>query len=269
MDPGGGRLSAGTRPVSGPCRRRWGRRGVLLTGLCLCLAGLLPGLAGASDVPADIRISDLDGREHRLEQMWSRRPLLLTLYYTRCPGVCTPYLMGLAETLERLGGAGDDYDVLALPFDPEDGPAQVRAHAERFGLLGRPGWIFATAEAVSLAELADSFGFWYRLDAARQQYDHPAMTAVVSGGRVVRVLEGSPVSTRALRETLWELQGHFVPTYTLPGRDSLLSCLAYDPVTGRARPNWGLLVLCLPALLAFAVVGLMFARARPGQSAPD
>ena len=229
----------------------------------LCLAAALaspPVQAQAVTLVPDIRVLDIDGRDYWLAELWAERPLLVTLFYTRCVGVCSPYLLSLAETMAAYGGAGRDYDVLALSFDPEDVADEVRVHAGRLGLAGKPGWLFATAAAADVKALADVFGFWYRLDAMRRQYDHPAMTGVVVDGRVVRVLKGNPVNGRAFLETLWELKGNFVPTYAMPGRQALLSCLQYDPITGRARPNWGLLVLSLPGLVALGLTGLIFAR---------
>lgn len=242
--------------------RRSAWRRLALAGLLLCGPATQAFAARVQDVPGDLQVLTLNSGKRTLEELWSRRPLLVTLYYTRCPGVCSPYLLALAESLELLGGAGRDYDVLALSFDPLDGPEQVRDHADGFGLLDRPGWIVATADPEQVARLADTFGFWYHLDSELGQYDHPAMTAVLSGGRILRVLEGNPASLRSLRESLWELQGHFVPSYAEPGKQSLFSCLAYDPVTGRTRPNWGLLLLILPALAAFGSVGLLFMRER-------
>jgi cytochrome oxidase Cu insertion factor (SCO1/SenC/PrrC family) len=255
-------------PTTEQPRCRQPRRAAWLAGLCAISSALLPGAPKAAEVPADLVVIGLDGQSHTLEALWSLRPLLVTLYYTRCPGVCTPYLLALADTLGALGGAGRDYDILALSFDPRDQAEQVRAHAERFGLLKRPGWIFATADAKHVAALADAFGFWYRLDASRQDYDHPTMVAALYGGQILRVLEGSPVSARSIRETLWEMQGHFVPSYALPDGETLFSCLAYDPVTGRERPNWGLLVLAVPCLATLGIVSLMFLGAgkRPSQS---
>lgn len=224
--------------------------------------------AGAREAPtAPVAVSDavielLDGRVRRLADLWGESPLLVTLYYTRCSGVCTPYLLSLGEAERAFGRVPADYRILALSFDAQDGLSQVRAYADGLGLNGRPRWSFGLAAPEVIDGLAAAFGFWYRLDAGREQYDHPAMTGVVIDGRVRRVLQGHPVNPRAFRELMWELQGRFVPAYTIPGRETLLGCLQYDPVTGRARLDWGLLLLALPGTAALALSALVFGRAR-------
>lgn len=247
---------------------RWIRSSRVLVALCALVAFVPEAKAEASGFVPDIPVRTIDGREATLSELWSQRPLLITLFYTRCVGVCSPYLLSLAETIAANGGVATAYNVLALSFDPDDDEEAVRDYARRMGLVGKPGWHVATAAPRDVSALADALGFWYRPDAARGQFDHPALTgAITMGGRVVRILEGIPVNPRAFRETLWELRGNFVPTYAMPNRNTLLSCFDYDPVTGRARPNWGLLVLVTPALVAFAVSVLIFARS-PKTSLP-
>jgi hypothetical protein len=39
------------------------------------------------------------------------------------------------------------------------------------------GWTFAALSTNDIQRLASAVGFWYRWDATRQQFDHPAMLA--------------------------------------------------------------------------------------------
>jgi cytochrome oxidase Cu insertion factor (SCO1/SenC/PrrC family) len=230
----------------------------------------LPGAAAQTQgVVPDITVTTAMGQTASLSEFWSVRPVLLTLFYTRCVGVCSPYVLSLAETVAAQGGAGTAYDLLAISFDPADDATAVAAYAARFGLATRSGWTFATANAEDITALAAAIGFWFKPDTTRGQFDHPALTVALRDGRVVRTLEGIPINPRAFRETLWELRGNFVPTYALPGQGSLLSCFEYDAVSGKARPHWGLLVLVAPAILAIVTCILIFARApRPRDQAP-
>ncbi|MCC6202956.1 MAG: SCO family protein [Gammaproteobacteria bacterium] len=267
-------MGQGPRRLTGPqdelvpgCRQR--PRQLLWALAAVCFLGFAPASAQSPGAVPDITVRLVSGRSATLSELWASRPLLLALFYTRCVGVCSPYLLSLAETVAAQGGAGTAYDLLALSFDPADDAAAVAAYAARFGLDGRAGWNFATANAEDITALAAAIGFWFKPDTARGQFDHPALTVAIRDGRVVRALEGIPVNARAFRETLWELRGNFVPTYAMPGQNTLLSCFEYDAVTGKARPNWGLLLLVMPALVALAACVVIFAFApRRPDSAP-
>lgn len=241
------------------CRQRPRRSLWVLAASCFLVAA--SALAQSPGALPDITVTTAAGRTAPLSEFWSARPLLLTFFYTRCVGVCSPYVLSLAETVAAQGGAGAAYDLLAISFDPADDAATVGAYAARFGLATRTGWTFATASADDVAALTTAVGFWFKLDPARGQYDHPAMTFAIRDGRIVRALQGIPVNARAFREALWELRGNFVPTYALPGQNTLLSCFEYDAVTGAPRMNWGLLVLVTPAFLAIVICVLIFTRA--------
>lgn len=240
--------------------------------LALLVAPVMAAFAAAPaedtpGLPADLVVETIDGEELRLEALWQERPLLVTLYYTRCSGVCVPYLLSLGRIANAGAEAERPYTVLALSFDPADGLADVRAQAEALGLAGKPGWRFGVADPEGVRALTAALGFRYGFDRHRKQYDHEAMTAAIIDGRVVRVLRGNPVNARAFRELLWELHGNYVPTYTLPSGAALGRCLDYDPITGETHVGRGLLLLVLPAVLALSVSGLVFrgwGRFNPG-----
>jgi protein SCO1/2 len=194
----------------------------------------------------DAELTDAAGAPRRLSELWRRRPLIVTLVFARCALICPPYLRSLARAVDAVGGAGEQFDVVVLSFDPRDTPEEMAALAVRLGLDGEPGWTFGTTSPAAAAGLADSIGAWVRWDPAGVAADHPAMLAAVDGGRLVRLLVGATVPPRRLREVVWELRHELVPSYPLPSERVLFRCFRYRPETGGVAVDWGFLLLLAP-----------------------
>lgn len=205
----------------------------------------------------DIPLRLADGRSVRFSDLARDRPILVTFFYRRCSGICTPLLAWVRDAVREVGGLGVDYRVLSLSFDDADTVADVRAQAEAFGLLHAAGWSFAVAERDAVAQIAGALDFWYRRDPVTRQFDHPGLVVAVDGGRVVRAFVGDPGGGGRLRSMVWELRGNFIPFYRIPGQTAL-GCLAFDPRTGVTRLDWGLLLLALPAAAALGGALVVF-----------
>jgi cytochrome oxidase Cu insertion factor (SCO1/SenC/PrrC family) len=205
----------------------------------------------------DILLHSADGRVVPLSQLWREKPLLLTFYYRRCAGSCTPFLEWVRDAVRTVGGLGRDYRILALTFDDSETSADLRAQAVALRLEGTPDWQFAVASKEEVARLAAGLDYSYRLDPSTGQYDHNSLLVGIEQGRVVRALLGTPQGSARLRELVWELRGSFVPVYQLPGR-ALLRCLTFDPRSGRMQLDWGLLLLVFPASGAISAALLLF-----------
>ena len=77
------------------------------------------------------------GSERRLSSLWREGPLLLTLVFTRCAGVCSPYLRALHAADAQLG-APTDVRRVVLSFDPRDTPEDLRRTAAHLDVSDRP-----------------------------------------------------------------------------------------------------------------------------------
>ena len=209
----------------------------------------------------DIPLLLADGSQARLSDLWRERPLLVTFFYRRCNGICTPFLEWLRDASRQAGGLGRDYRVLALSFDDADAARDVRAQAAALDLLQSPDWYFAVTDRDALARIAGALDFWYRFDPAIRQYDHNALLVGIERGRVVRALVAGGGDGARIRELVWEIRGSFIPFYALPGQ-SALKCFAFDAGSGKTRMDWGMLLLVLPALSALLAAGGVFARGR-------
>lgn len=193
--------------------------------------------------------------------------LLLALAFTRCSGLCTPFLASLASA-EAIAGAGESggesgVRTLVLSIDPRDTVADMSAMAARFGLANDPAWAFGVAAPADIAVLAGAVGFTYAWDETKREYDHPGLLVALRSGKVVRLLGGAEIHPARLQEVVRELRGEFVGTYPLPGR-VLLRCFEYDAAKGQYSLGWGFFALLVPGVCAFAGAGAVFGMARRG-----
>lgn len=229
-----------------------------------------PGAA----VPLDLVFRDESGAAVPLRRFFHGAPVLLVLEYLHCPNLCGLVLGGLATSLGKLPLiAGRDYQVLAVSFDPQEGPADAaRSKAEyeaRFGTAGGVArWHFLTGEPGAVARLAAAVGFRYRYDKAIGQYAHPSGVTLLSPqGIVSRYLLGVDQPPFALRLAIAAASNGAVAA---PAAKLLLLCFCYDPQTGRYTPiimRLTTIACCATALALAAGVGIALWRERRRRSA--
>jgi cytochrome oxidase Cu insertion factor (SCO1/SenC/PrrC family) len=241
-----------------------------LIGATLLLLASLTGIApsrGQREIPPDedrflneplpdIELETASGVHVSLSSLARDRPLLFTFVFTRCAGVCSPFLTSW-RAADRSVSSPRTFRRLVLSFDPRDTPADMDAFAHHLGADEDPDWTFAIASPSEIQRLANATGFWYDWDESRQQFDHPAMMAAARDGRLVRLLVGGIVSPRRLDDLMREAVGEFVPSYPLPGR-VLFRCVQFDASTGRLTLAWGFLLLFLPLVVSGVVTSAMF-----------
>jgi protein SCO1/2 len=204
----------------------------------------------------DIALTTAAGNRATLSSVARGRPLLFTFVFTRCPGVCSPFLASWRRADQSVP-ASRSFHRLVLSFDPRDTAADMSTLADHLGLSTNPDWTFAIASRGDVTSLAAATGFWWDWDASRQQFDHPAMIAAVRDGRLVRLLVGGSVSPRRLDDLLREAHGEFVASYPLPGRVRF-RCVQFDATTGRVTLDWGFLLLLVPVAAAGLITLALF-----------
>jgi len=200
--------------------------------------GLDPHL-GAS-LPLDAVFRDDTGAARPLGEWLDGRPAVLALVYFGCPMLCGQVLEAMTASLKPLSlDVGRDFDVLAVSFDPRDGPEAARAKkAEAIRRYGRPGtdagWRFLTGDAEAIRRLTDAVGFRYAWDAAGAQFAHVAVVTVVTpDGRLARYFPGIEYPPRDVRLALVEASAGRIGTAV---DRLLLFCYHWDAATGRYTP---------------------------------
>jgi cytochrome oxidase Cu insertion factor (SCO1/SenC/PrrC family) len=143
----------------------------------------------------DIGLQYADGSNGRLSDLWAERPVFITLVFSRCAGICSPYLGLLKQTVEQVGSSGESYQMVVISFDSRDGPDDMMALAEHHELEADRGWTFAApASREESAALCRSLDFDFRWDDERRQYNHPAVTVALRAGKFVRLTMGEEIS---------------------------------------------------------------------------
>lgn len=205
----------------------------------------------------DLQLSDQLGRPFRLAEL-AGRPLVLSLVYTHCYDVCSGLTLHLRDVVrvarETLGTAR--FSVLTVGFDvSRDTTASMLAYGLDRG-IDDPDWRFASADAATIARLADAVGFTWTATATGFQHV-TQVTVVDADGIVVRQVYGQDFRPPELVEPLKSLVlARGLDRSTVSGvLDSVrLFCAAYDPVSGRYVFDYSMIVAAMPALLLLGMV---------------
>lgn len=167
------------------------------------------------------------------------KPVVLTLIYFDCPMLCSLVQNGVIKALNDTGLVlGRDYQGLTVSFNPKDTPREAiekqRGYLQSLKGAERAAvtdWPFLTGGPEGIRALADAVGFKYRYDPASQQFEHPAVSLVLTAdGRISRYLYGVEPVPRDLKLAILEASQGKVGT-TLDR--VLLKCFRYDPASRR------------------------------------
>lgn len=189
-----------------------------------------------------------------IESLYNQKPLLLALVFTRCAGICNPFLLQLKENLQFTAKYGS-FNILILSFDPQDTKEDMRLLAGRYSLENDKQWIFAVTD--SIENLNQSVSFFPVWNSVSNQFDHDALLVGINNeGCITKKLIGMR-GGHDLDLLINSMQNVFSPTYRLPGKNVLFSCFNYNPKTGKNTPGLGLLFIALPAILTILVIAII------------
>lgn len=191
-----------------------------------------------AQVPLGTVLRDEAGREVRLSAFFHPgRPVLLAPVYYRCPMLCTQILSGMVSALKVISlNPGQDFEVVALSFDPKDTAELAAAKKENYLRRYRRadtanGWHFLTGDEASVRALTDAIGFHYKYDPNTGQYAHASAIVILTPeGAVSKYFYGVEYSPRDIRLGLVEASHNKIGT---PADEVLLFCFHYDPATGK------------------------------------
>ena len=190
-----------------------------------------------STISLDLHFRDENGKDVRLADYFSKKPVILVLGYYGCPMLCTLVLNGMVEGLQDIRWTiGKDYDVINVSIDPHETPdlaaAKKRSYLKRYGRdIAESGWHFLTGDSSSIQRLADEVGFRYAYDSASKQYAHPSGLVVLTpDGKISRYLFGVTFSPRELYLSLETASSRKIGSRI---QDLILLCFHYRPITGR------------------------------------
>lgn len=232
---------------------------IVLTVIAICFVHMVIAQTSSTGIEEETniyeKIFDAPLRVSGDQQMtftalYHQKPMLVALIFTRCAGICSPFLVELKDNLQ----VTDDksFNILVISFDPRDNLDDMNNVAHRFGLENDPRWIFAVTD--SIEQLNQSIGFYPIWDNVTDQYDHDALlVGVNTEGYITKKLIGIR-KKHDLDLLISSVNNVFSPTYRLPNKNSLFSCFNYDPKTGKNTPGLGLLFIGLPAVLTILML---------------
>lgn len=181
-------------------------------------------------VPGTLTFRDESGQPVTLQSLYGKTTILTLVYYS-CPGICTPLLNGLQDTLDRVDLApGKDYQVVTISFDVNDTPALATKKRQTYlDLFSKPyppsAWRFLTGDQAAIAAVTDAVGFRYKKEG--KDFNHPGVLIVLSpDGKVMRYLEGITFMPFDVKLAVIEAtKGKPMPTVNRV----LAFCYSYDP----------------------------------------
>ncbi len=214
-------------------------------------------------LPLDAELSDEQGQKVRLGQYFQGdKPVVLAFVYYSCTMLCNEVLNGLTGTLKKISlNIGDDFQVVAISFDPRDTPEIARgkrqSYIERYGggdgAAG--GWHFLTGDPDIVRQITEAAGFHYAWDDKTQQYAHAGGIQVATpDGEMAKYFYGIDYKPQDLKFALMEASHKTIGS---PTDQLLLYCYHYDPATG----SYGfaiLRILRVAGLLTIGGLGLLF-----------
>ena len=230
-------------------------------------------------VPLDLVFRDETGKTVRLADYFKDKPVILNFVYYKCRDLCPLLLDGVVRSLRALSfDAGNQFDVLTVSFDPNDGPALAAAKkADLVEKYSRPGggagWYFLTGDEASIQRLTQSVGFRYNYDARTGEFGHATgIILLTPEGRTSRYFYGIDFSPRDLRLGLIEAAAEKIGS---PIDQLLLFCYHYDPAAGKysllvtrvIQVAAGATVLALAAFISVMLLRERKANSRFGHSA--
>jgi protein SCO1/2 len=161
------------------------------------------------------------------------KPVLLTMVYYRCPGICNYLLNGFVNSARSLEfEPGTDYEIVTVSMNHREGPdlalAKKDTYVRQLGRLGsEAGWHWLVGAEDQIAKLAEQIGFRYAYDEASGEYAHSsALFVLTADGRLSQVLYGVDFPYRDLRLALVEASEGKIGTIL---DRVMLFCYQYDP----------------------------------------
>lgn len=211
-------------------------------------------------IPLDLVLKDEDGKDVTLRSLLGK-PVVLSLNYFRCAGICTPQLNGMVEVFGRSKVTpGVEFTVVTVSFDERDTwEMAAMKRANYLKQIERPiqpsGWRFLTGPASASKALADSVGFKFKQQG--DEFIHAGALMVLSPeGKVTRYMYGVNYLPADLELAVQEAaKGEVRPSIS----KWLKICFSTDP-SGRATVFSFTRTAAVLLILGAIVFGIFAAR---------
>ena len=225
-------------------------------------------------IPLDgLEFRDEEGKKIVLRDVFDK-PVVLTLVYFRCPGICTPLLQQLGEVVGDCDlEPGKDYRLITISFDPSDDPGLAKLKRENMlAAISKPvppdAWRFLTGDPGNIHKVAEAVGFRYMPDKTGVDFVHPTALIFISPkGKISRYLEGTRFNAADVKLAVLDASKGQARSFMKRVQQF---CYAYDPAGGKYVLKLNRIILAITAafVLAFAAL-LVFGRKTSRRSVPS
>jgi protein SCO1/2 len=254
----------------------------------LLIVAVLPGAAsfGQANQPPEVGIeehlgevidlepytfTDESGKKIALKELFDR-PVVLTLVYFRCPGICTPLLNDLAHAVDLCDlKPGEDYRLVTVSFDPGD--TSDLAFNKKKTLLATmkekevppDSWRFLTGDEDNIKRLTEAVGFRYKKDKNQVDYVHAGVvTFLAANGKIVRYLHGTEFNPADLKLAVIDAKEGRARSFM---QKITKLCFAYDPESRGYVLQMNRVILGITVVFVMAFGAFLLLKGR-GRSRP-
>lgn len=186
----------------------------------------------------EIKFKNEKGEEVVLSQFFTKgHPVVLTMAYSKCPGLCGVVLNALLDSMKGLDWTpGEQYTVVNVSLDPEEtvelSNEKKESYVKAFTRPGQEqkineGWHFLTGSEANIKRLASEIGFGYKWVEEEAQFAHGAAAFVLTPeGIISRILYGISYRSADLKLSLLEASNGKIGTIV---DRIILFCYQYNP----------------------------------------
>lgn len=191
-------------------------------------------------LPLDATFFDAEGKQIKLGDCFTGKPVVFAFAYYTCPMLCGQVLQGITGSLEGLSfDVGKEFDVVVVSFNPADSQQQAKkaknTYTKRYGRPGTEnGWHFLYGDSTSIARITQAAGFRYEWDPMFRQYAHAAaMMIVTPEGKLSKYFMGIEFAPKDVKFALMEATQNKIGSVV---DQIMLYCFHYDPQAGKYGP---------------------------------
>lgn len=182
-------------------------------------------------IPMDLVFTNSEGKKVKLAQLITKPTILMFVYY-HCPGICSPLLTSVSETIDKLDLLpGKDYQLITISFDHLETYDKAKKWKNNHlkGLereIDPDGWEFLVGDSASIYRLTDAIGFYFKPDGNGDFLHGAAVYAISKDGKISRYLFGTEFSPFDFKMAILDAESGL----TLPTINRILKfCYSYDP----------------------------------------
>ena len=211
-------------------------------------------------IPLQESFIDENGKKVTLKELFTK-PTVLSFVYYNCPGICSPLLMELSNTINKSDLVlGVDYNIVVISMDELETPKDASTKKQTFFQaldknVPPESWRFLTGDSATIKTVADVAGFYFK----RQGKDFlhtGAFIFIDNKGKICRYLFPSYTDRRGFGILPFDFKMAVIETSE--GRISptigkvLQFCFKYDP-QGKTYvinilPIFGVVILVLAGI---------------------